>query len=219
MEAVFSNMSGMAKITSSLLFISILSSCGLFQQETITPDSPHLLYGESISIYSSNEGNDPLGEISIDLDEVGICFTYNLIKPVDFVFDATYLHYHKASFYRYNEEKPFTYIMDINIGEPDYGYLMDKEGLYFDSYLGIKYKDELTKNLQKKFSFDKGINIFHIPLSNEEWYIDKTKFELFFREDINANHSFLSKDIFLSSEFAEKMHYSRRGFSYTNPKE
>lgn len=207
------------KLASSLLFISILSSCGLFQQEVIPPDYPHLLYGESVSIYSSNEGKDPLGEISIDLDEVGICFTYNLIKPIEFVFDATYLHYDKASFYRYNEEKPFTYVMDISIGEPDYGYLMDKDGLYFDSYLGIKYKDEFTKNLQKKFSFDKGINVFHIPLSNEEWYIDKTKFELFFHEQSGGNHSFLSKDIFLSSPFAEEMHYSMGGFSFTNPKE
>lgn len=207
------------KLTSGLFFTSILSSCGLFQQEIIPPDYPSLLYGESVSIYSNNDGKDPLGEICIDLDEVGICFTYNLIKPVEFVFDATYLIYRNASFYRYNEEKPFTYVMDISIGEPEYGYLMDKEGLYFDSYLGIKYKDEFTKNLQKKFSFDKGINVFHIPLSNDEWYIDKTKFELFFDEQTGANHSFLSKDIFLSSSFAEEMHYSMGGFLYTNPKE
>lgn len=218
MEAVFSNMSGMAKITFSLFFTSILSSCGLFQQEIIPPDYPSLLYGESVSIYSNNDGKDPLGEICIDLDEVGICFTYNLIKPVEFVFDATYLIYRNASFYRYNEEKPFTYVMDISIGEPEYGYLMDKEGLYFNSYLGIKYKDELTKNLQKRFAFDKGINVFHIPLSNDEWYIDKTKFELFFHEQTGANHSFLSKDIFLSSSFAEEMHYSMGGFVFSNPK-
>lgn len=207
------------KLASSLLFTSILSSCGLFQQETIIPDSPHLLYGESISIYSSNEGNDPLGEISIDLDEVGICFTYNLIKPIEFVFDATYLIYWNVTFYRYNQEKSFAYRGSISIGEPDYGYLMDKEGLYFDSYRGIKYKDEFTKNLQKKFSFDKGINVFHIPLSNDEWYIDKTKFELFFHEQTGADHSFLSNDIFLSSSFAEEMHYSMGGFLFTNPKE
>ena len=101
----------------------------------------------------------------------------------------------------------------------DFGYLRDKEGFYFNCYLGIKYKDEFTSNLQKKFSFDKGINMFHIPLSNDEWYIDKTKFELFFNEQSGGNHSFLSKDIFLSSEFAEKMHYSMGGFIYTNPKE
>ncbi len=207
------------KLISSVLLTSILSSCGLFQQEIIPPDYPSLLYGESVSIYSSNEGKDPLGEVSIDLDEVGICFTYNLIKPVEFVFDATYLIYKKASFYRYNEEKPFTYITDVSIGEPEYGYLMDKEGLYFDSYLGIKYKDEFTKNLQKKFSFTKGINVFYIPLSNDEWYIDKTKFELFFHEQTGADHSFLSKDIFLSSSFAEEMHYSMGGFLFTNPKE
>lgn len=196
-----------------------MSSFWLFQEEIIPPDFPCLLYGESVSIYSSNEGKDTLGEISIDLDEVGIRFTYNLIKPIEFVFDATYLIYKKASFYRYNEEKPFTYITDISIGEPEYGYLMDKEGFYFDSYLGIKYKDEFTKNLQKKFSFDKGINAFHIPLSNDEWYIDKTKFELFFHEQDGGNHSFLSKDIFLSSSFAEEMHYSMGGFIYSNPKE
>ena len=207
------------KLASSLFFTSILSSCWPFQEEIIPPDFPCLLYGESVSIYSSNEGKDTLGEISIDLDEVGIRFTYNLIKPIEFVFDATYLIYKKASFYRYNEEKPFMYITDISIGEPEYGHLMDKKGLYFNSYLGIKYKDEFTKNLQKKFSFDKGINAFHIPLSNDEWYIDKTKFELFFHEQDGGNHSFLSKDIFLSSSFAEEMHYSMGGFICSNPKE
>lgn len=207
------------KLASSLLFISILSSCGPFQQEIIPPDYPSLLYGESVSIYSNNDGKDPLGEIIIDLDEVGISFTYNLIKPIEFVFDATYLIYWNVTFYRYNQEKSFAYRGSISIGEPYYGYLMDKEGLYFDSYLGIKYKDEFTKNLQKKFVFDKGINVFHIPLSNDEWYIDKTQFELFFHEQTGANHSFLSKDIFLSSSFAEKMHYSMGGFIYTKPNE
>ena len=210
-----------AKTTPSLLLTFILSSCGFVFPKTQrgVPAVQHLLYGESISIYSDEYGKDCLGEVSIDLDGIGICFTYNLIKPAEFVFDATYLKYKNASFYRYNEEKPFTYIMDISIGEPDYGYLRDMEGLYFDSYLRIKYKDEFTKNLQKKFSFDKGINAFHIPLSNDEWYIDKTKFELFFHEQDGGNHSFLSKDIFLSSSFAEEMHYSIGGFLFTNPKE
>ena len=70
-----------------------------------------------------------------------------------------------------------------------------------------------------KLSFDMGINKFHIPLSNDEWYIDKTKLELFFHEQDGGNHSFLSKDIFLSSSFAEEMHYSMGGFIYSNPKE
>ena len=219
MEAVFSNMSGMTKITFSLFFTSILSSCGLFQQEIIPPDYPSLLYGESVSIYSNNDGKDPLGEICIDLDEVGICFTYNLIKPVEFVFDATYLIYRNASFYRYNEEKPFTYVMDISIGEPEYGYLMDKEGLYFNSYLGIKYKDELTKNLQKRFAFDKGINVFHIPLSNDEWHIDKKELELDFDSKYSWGNAFLSNSTFLSPEFAKKMYYSRVGFVLSYSKE
>ena len=75
-----------------------MSSFWLFQEEIIPPDFPCLLYGESVSIYSSNEGKDTLGEISIDFDEVGICFTYNLIKPAEFVFDATYLIYKNAPF-------------------------------------------------------------------------------------------------------------------------
>ena len=69
-----------AKTTPSLLLTFILSSCGFVFPKTQrgVPAVQHLLYGESVSIYSSNEGKDTLGEISIDLDEVGIRFTYNL---------------------------------------------------------------------------------------------------------------------------------------------
>lgn len=209
------------KITSSLLLTFMLSSCGFAFPKTQggTPPTQHLLYGESISICSDEDGKDCLGEVSIDLDDIGICFTYNLVKPFEFLFDATYLNYKNASFYKNDDNECIVSGYYIEIGMSDFGYLRDKEGFYFNCYLGIKYKDEFTSNLQKKFSFDKGINMFHIPLSNDEWYIDKTKFELFFHEQTGADHSFLSNDIFLSSSFAEEMHYSMGGFLFTNPKE
>lgn len=210
-----------AKTTPSLLLTFVLSSCGFVFPKTQrgVPAVQHLLYGESISIYSDEDGKDCLGEVSIDLDGIGICFTYNLVKPFEFLFDATHLKYKNASFYKNDDNECIVSGYYIYMGNPNFGYLKDKEGFNFNCYLGIKYNDEFTKNLQKKFSFDTGINKFHIPLSNDEWYIDKTKFELFFHEQDGGNHSFLSKDIFLSSSFAEEMHYSMGGFICSNPKE
>lgn len=211
------------KITSSLLLTFMLSSCGFAFPKTQggTPPTQHLLYGESISIYSDEDGKDCLGEVSIDLDDIGICFTYNLVKPFEFLFDATYLNYKNASFYKNDDNECIVCGYYIEIGMSDFGYLRDKEGFYFNCYLGIKYKDEFTSNLQKKFSFDKGINMFHIPLSNDEWHIDKKEFELAFDRKYSWGNAFLSNTTYLSPEFAEKMFYSWVGFvfSYSSSKE
>ncbi len=212
-----------AKIISSLLLTFILSSCGFVFPKTQRgiPPTQHLLYGESISIYSDEDGNDCLGEVSIDLDDIGICFTYNLVKPFEFLFDATYLKYKNASFYKNDDNECIVSGYYIYMGNPNFGYLKDKEGFYFNCYLGIKYKDEFTSNLQKKFSFDKGINVFHIPLSNDEWYIDKKELELVFKWKSSWGNAFLSNTTYLSPEFAEKMYYSWVGFvfSYSSSKE
>ena len=183
------------------------------------PAVQHLLYGESISIYSDEDGKDCLGEVSIDLDGIGICFTYNLVKPLEFLFDATHLKYKNASFYKNDDNECIVSGYYIYMGNPNFGYLKDKEGFNFNCYLVIKYKDEFTKNLQKKFSFDTGINKFHIPLSNDEWHIDKKEFELAFDRKSSWGNAFLSNTTYLSHEFAEKMYYSRVGFVFSYSKE
>ena len=210
-----------AKTTPSLLLTFILSSCGFVFPKTQrgVPAVQHLLYGESISIYSDEDGKDCLGEVSIDLDGIGICFTYNLVKPFEFLFDATHLKYKNASFYKNDDNECIVSGYYIYMGNPNFGYLKDKEGFNFNCYLGIKYKDEFTKNLQKKFSFDTGINKFHIPLSNDEWHIDKKEFELAFDRKSSWGNAFLSKTTYLSPEFAEKMYYSRVGFVFSYSKE
>ena len=212
-----------AKTTPSLLLTFVLSSCGFVFPKTQrgVPAVQHLLYGESISIYSDEDGKDCLGEVSIDLDGIGICFTYNLVKPFEFLFDATHLKYKNASFYKNDDNECIVSGYYIYMGNPNFGYLKDKEGFNFNCYLGIKYNDEFTKNLQKKFSFDTGINKFHIPLSNDEWHIDKKEFELAFDRKSSWGNAFLSNTTYLSPEFAEKMYYSRVGFvfSYSSSEE
>ena len=210
-----------AKTTPSLLLTFVLSSCGFVFPKTQrgVPAVQHLLYGESISIYSDEDGKDCLGEVSIDLDGIGICFIYNLVKPFEFLFDATHLKYKNASFYKNDDNECIVSGYYIYMGNPNFGYLKDKEGFNFNCYLGIKYKDEFTKNLQKKFSFDTGINAFHIPLSNDEWHIDKKEFELAFDRKSSWGNAFLSNTTYLRPEFAEKMYYSRVGFVFSYSKE
>ena len=63
--------------------------------------------------------------------------------------------------------------------------------------------------------------MFHIPLSNDEWHIDKKEFELAFDRKYSWGNAFLSNTTYLSPEFAEKMFYSWVGFvfSYSSSKE
>ena len=75
-----------AKTTPSLLLTFILSSCGFVFPKTQrgVPAVQHLLYGESISIYSDEDGKGCLGEVSIDLDD-GVKVNYAKFQNVEII--------------------------------------------------------------------------------------------------------------------------------------